>query len=343
MKEERQLIADTLTRLLRDKCEPSTVDAAEAGEWPGELWQALTDTGLTLAGISANAGGAGGEPGDSLLVLRQAAKFAAPVPLAEHYMSALLMQEAGATLASDRATLAEGNFKLTDGKLEGEASGVAFARWCRHILLVANAADGRKLCLAPRESLTIAEKNNLAGEPRDDIKAAGAEAIQIVDAPQQVAEFIHRLGAATRTAMMSGALESVLELSVQYVQERKQFGRPLAKFQAIQQQLAVLAGEVAAASMAAHALEGAFPALDEVEIALGKARVGEAVAQATDIAHQVHGAMGYTLEHPLNHRSRRLWAWRDEYGAEFAWQQTLGRVMLAGGADELWHRVTARN
>ena len=75
MNEQQLLIRNTLERLLGDLCTPEVVDAAEQGEWPRELWAALIETGLALAGIPEAAGGAGGEPEDSLLVIREAAKY----------------------------------------------------------------------------------------------------------------------------------------------------------------------------------------------------------------------------------------------------------------------------
>ena len=184
---------------------------------------------------------------------------------------------------------------------------------------------------------------SMAGEPRDSLSVdLVLTAEQVFDAPADAEERIQLMGAATRALMMAGALDSVLEMSVLYSMERSQFGRPISKFQAIQQQLATLAGEVAAATMAGHAVTAAFAELNELDIGIGKARIGEAVSQCTDIAHQVHGAMGYTLEHSLNHRTRRLWDWRNEYGSERSWQVRVGQAFLAGGADSLWDGVTNR-
>jgi acyl-CoA dehydrogenase len=131
-------------------------------------------------------------------------------------------------------------------------------------------------------------------------------------------------------------MSSILELTVQYALEREQFGRPIAQFQAIQQQLAVLAGEVSACQRAADTL---LDASGVFNIAISKSRLGDAVAPVCEIAHQVHGAMGYTREHPLNLRSRRLWVWRDEYGEEVYWQHRLGSDLCMSGADSLWDRI----
>ena len=339
MNEQQQLINDTLHRLLTDLCTPRIVDQAEAGEWPAALWDTLTETGLTAAGLPEAAGGSGGDIADSMLVIREAARFAAPLPLAEHFIAGMLLSGCGAQQSPAPHTVANGDFNLDDNlRLTGTADSVAFARWCQFLVVGAN----DKLCLVPLEETDRVNGESVAGEPRDRVTidlVLGSD--QVFDAPMDVANTIRLLGAATRSVMMAGALESVLEMSVQYSMDRNQFGRPISKFQAIQQQLAILAGEVAAAQMAGHAVIAAVPALDEIDIAIGKARIGEAVSACTDIAHQVHGAMGYTMEHTLNHRTRRLWCWREEFGNERVWQQIVGENFINRGADNLWDAVTS--
>ena len=344
MNEQQQLISETLHRLLEDHCPPGVVDAAEAGEWPAALWQALTDTGLTLAGIPEEHGGSGGDLADSLLVLQVAAKFGAPVPLAEHFMAGLLLSGAGQVATDRPMTVATGSFSLdSTGQLKGVADDVAFARWCDEVILTASAGSDRKICRVRMDQLNLETGCSVAGEPRDRITVdvrLGADSI--FDAPEDIEQTLKLMGAATRAVMMAGALDAILEMSVQYAMERAQFGRPISKFQAIQHQLAVMAGEVAASSMASHGAVAAFQSLDPVEIAIAKARVGEAVSAATDIAHGVHGAMGYTMEHSLNHRTRRLWCWREEYGSERYWQKLAGAAFLEAGADGLWNAITSR-
>ena len=343
MNEQQQLIIETLSRLLTDLCTPEVVDRSESGTFAENLWQVFTETGLTAAGIGVEAGGSGGDLEDSLLVIREAARFAAPVPLAEHFIAGLLLSEQGQSIESGPVTIASGKFIISDGlSLSGTADDVAFARWCTQVVLVAQGPDGLKLCRVPASDFDMVQKNSVAGEPRDAISVntkVAAESAFSVDS--QLPERIKLMGAALRALMMSGALESVLEMTVQYSTERSQFGRPISKFQAIQQQLAILAGEVAACQMASHSVVDSFSTLGELDIAIGKARIGEAVSICTDIAHQVHGAMGYTLEHSLNHRTRRLWSWREEYGNEREWQKLVGRHFAAQGADKLWGAMTA--
>jgi acyl-CoA dehydrogenase len=125
-----------------------------------------------------------------------------------------------------------------------------------------------------------------------------------------------------------------------------QFGRPIGKFQAVQQQLALAAAEVAAAGAAASAAastaerDGFTAASTAFAVAAAKARAGEAAGEVARIAHQVHGAIGFTREHDLRLLTARLWAWRDEDGNEAHWQAELGATVLAAGADALWPMVT---
>ena len=124
-----------------------------------------------------------------------------------------------------------------------------------------------------------------------------------------------------RVLAMSGAAEQVLSLAVRYAGERKQFGRPIDRFQAVQHLLAGLAAETSAMVIAGQA---ALAALEQGDtnnagfaISAAKASAGRSAGEIATAAHQVLGALGFTLEHQL-HRSAgpRLWAWRDEEGSE---------------------------
>ncbi|MBA2535474.1 MAG: acyl-CoA/acyl-ACP dehydrogenase [Rubrobacter sp.] len=141
---------------------------------------------------------------------------------------------------------------------------------------------------------------------------------------------------------MAGALDRVLELSVGHAGERRQFGRPIGRFQAVQQQLALLAGVVAAAGAAVDAAVAAAGLGDAAfEVAVAKVRTGEAAGKAAAIAHQVHGAIGFTERHPLHQSTRRLWAWRDEFGSEGEWAERLGGIVASCGPENLWPILTA--
>jgi hypothetical protein len=341
------IIVDTATRIFRDLCEPNTVNDAEQGEWPKALWDALEESGLTLTWVPDELGGAGATLGDGFAVLRAAGRFAAPVPLAETLMAGWLLSQAGIAVPGGPLTIApihaDGWIGLGgDGMLSGRARQVPFARNAGHIAVLTHRGDETMVALVAARGLPIRQSTSLAGEPRDDVAFDGAmpEAVRPATIDQ---DGLVCIGAAVRLQQMAGALEKILEQSVQYALDRSQFGRPIAKFQAVQHNLATLAGEVAAASAAADAAAEACarPEIAIGEIAIAKVRGGEAAGTGAAIAHQVHGAMGFTYEHSLHHATRRLWAWREEFGNEAVWAARLGRMVAERGADGLWLFITA--
>jgi len=139
-------------------------------------------------------------------------------------------------------------------------------------------------------------------------------------------------------------LASALAMTVTYVNERVQFGRPLSKFQAVQHQLALLAEEGAAVNCAAKAAALRADADEALfEVAASKLRANRSVDKAASIAHQAHGAIGFTQEHRLHFFTQRLWSWRSEFGNDRYWAQFLGRRVLAAGAENFWPDLTARS
>jgi acyl-CoA dehydrogenase len=183
---------------------------------------------------------------------------------------------------------------------------------------------------------------NLALEPRDTLVFDGAAVVAAGSVGDHIsADGVLVCGAMLRAAQMAGALESLLEQSVRYATERKQFGRPIGNFQAIQHNLAIVAGHVAAAGIAA---ENAFRAADRgtpvFEVAVAKVRTGEAAGIGAGLAHQAHGAIGFTYEHSLHFSTRRLWSWRAEFGSESRWAARLGQQVAARGAERLWMDLT---
>jgi acyl-CoA dehydrogenase len=101
--------------------------------------------------------------------------------------------------------------------------------------------------------------------------------------------------------------------------------------------LAVIAAQAAGV---AAAVDGATPLMRDdaawIGGALAKARASEAAATVNAAVHQVTAAMGFTREFPLHRFTRRLWAWRDEFGSEQAWHARIGDLVLRRGGAALW-------
>ena len=104
-----------------------------------------------------------------------------------------------------------------------------------------------------------------------------------------------------------------------------------------------MAGEVTAVTaLTDAAVQAVERGADDVVLAAAaaKVRAGAAVEVVARLAHQVHGAIGFTQEYRLHHLTRRCWSWRDEAGSELVWARVLGAGLLAGGPDDLWPALT---
>jgi len=150
-----------------------------------------------------------------------------------------------------------------------------------------------------------------------------------------------------RAAQMLGALQEILVFSVRYARERQQFGRSIGSFQAIQFMVADIAEEVALVSASVRAAANAFATKQANASALAaasKVNAGAAVDLVTANAHQIHGAIGFTQEHPLHHLTRRCWSWRDEADPEMVHARDLGRKLAAGARPgSFWANLTGTN
>jgi acyl-CoA dehydrogenase len=352
MNELRTILGDVVTRLFTDLVTKDLVEAAEKGAWPDALWRAVEENGLTWPLVSESKGGAGGSWGDAFVVARAAGRHTVPLPLAETIVASWLLSESGLEVPSGPLTIApvhrhEG-LRLARAvggwRLSGTAARVPWGRAAGHVVVVAE-ADGRAMvALAARDAGEITPDQNLAREPRDTLAFEAAPVVAVAPAGRGVpAHAVWLYGALVRSAQMAGGLDYLLRQASQYATERRQFGKPIGSFQVIQQNLAVLAGHTAAAGTAAA---NAFRAADHgdpaFEIAVAKVRVGEAAGIGASIAHQVHGAIGFTYEHALQFATRRLWSWRAEFGGEGDWAAELGRSVAERGADALWPHLTAR-
>lgn len=335
-------------RIVGDLCDGPAIRAAASGVWPEKAHSALVESGLLLALVPESRGGFGLPASEGAALLSLAGYHALPLPWADTMLALRLLALADipampgvTTLAPPRHTSVRGQRREGRWSIAGRASRVPWGRRADTVVLVADGEGGPLLVSLRPDDFRISESVNLAGEPRDEL------IIDAVLAPDRAGELtaaeasgIILAGAALRTIMIAGAANRVLDLSISYSGERTQFGRPIAAFQAVQQNLAMLAGQAAVcqacAGMAANAL---FDAGGALAIAMAKARAGEAGAEAAHLAHQIHGAIGYTQEYDLQLCSRRIWAWREEYGNEGQWYDSVGDAVLAG-EEGPWAMIT---
>lgn len=352
MSETSNLLTEAANRIFVDLCTRRCFEDAEAGVWPDSLWNALTDTGLVAAAVTEDRGGAGAAMADLYILARSVGYHAAPVPLIETWIAELMLAAAnlplidgalsfGPVLRQDSLRLER---KASGWELSGHIKRIPWARNAVALVVIAETPEGSRTIVV-RNLRDLTESKNYAHEPRDELRfdnlSISEEDVSALNSGFTRSELFFR-GALFRSQEMAGAMERVLELTVSYAKERIQFGRAIGKFQAVQQQIAALASQAAAGcAVAQSAAEANATKLSRFEIAASKARIGEGVSVVTGVAHQVHAAIGFTHEHPLHRNTRRLWAWRDEFGTEAEWAAWVGSVAAQIGGEKLWEFVVA--
>ena len=335
------LLIETIESLLADHCAPEQVGAAEGG-LDAKLWGTLSESGLLTVGVSEEAGGSGGTLHDAAAIAKAAGRFAAPVPLTEtSLIGGWVCEQTGIPLPEGPLSVVIAAGAGTGVGADGGfvASKVPWAPVAANLVLV---TEGGVTIIDPG-ALTLLPGTNYAGEPCADVAGAQADAGTLRPGPSPSA--VRARGALARSLLMAGALQQAVDLSVQYANEREQFGRPIGKFQVIQNYLAEIAGEAAAAEAAADNAVDVLAAGAGVQdigriVGAAKAVTGRAAGIVNRIAHQIHGAIGFTDEHRLQYTTRRLWSWRDEYGTDAQWATVLGTSLCRAGGADLWPTLT---
>ncbi len=346
MSEQRAMLAETVDRLFGELM----ADGMPSADFNvlSRLWVRIEELGLIDVFLPESAGGFGGCWSDACVVFYLLGLHALPLPVGETLIARKLLQEAALSVPIGIMTVAvceEARLHATEaGGLEfsGTIIGVPWGMLAQHLLIACHHNNQDQLLLLAREHCSSTNQHcNEADEPRNDMVFQDAPVIAA--ALPDCVDNLCLYGALLRSAQISGALETALKLTVEYVNQREQFGRPLSKFQALQHQLALLAEETAAVKCAAMAAGRTADKGDaRFEIAAAKVRANRAVAEATSIAHQTHGAIGFTREHHLHYWTQRLWSWRSEFGNDRYWSNRLGKLILAEGTENFWSKLTAR-
>lgn len=305
----QELIAP-FAKLIEASCAPAEVRAVEAGGAADAMWQAIAESGFLDALVAEEQGGAGLPMAAVGPLVRLLGAHAVPLPVAETMLARALLAQAGQEWPDGPITLAYG--------MAGQQALVAFGLTASHILW----DNGTHLVLEPAA----------AGVPTG--VHHGLDSLAACPHGGTVARpdgGLMPIAATLRAADIAGAANRVLALTVDYANQRVQFGKPIGKQQALQQNLAVMAEHCIAARIAA---EIAFAGGTEPELsaaATAKIVAGEAAAYVAATAHAVHGAIGISEEYDLQLLTRRLHASRLAAGGEGYWAQQLGRQHFASG------------
>ncbi len=316
-----ELFTAPFERLLADHCPPAMVRQIEGGGTPAALWCTVTESGFLDALVSEAQGGAGLALAEAFPLFVAEGRHALPLPLAHTMLVRAVLAHGGHTPPAGIIAIAAQARLRADGGIScpGTPGGLV-ADW------VAVDRPGGGWWLLPAAQARR-EGSGIHGSLRADLHWPALPASAVASAAHSA---WRDAGAALTAAQLAGALERVLTMTVDFANQREQFGRSIGKFQAIQHQLALLAEHVAASRIAAEiGCSGAGPWPVPLRAALAKARTSEAAALAAATAHAVHGAIGVTAEFDLQLYTRRLHEWRADFGAETHWNRVLGRALLA--------------
>lgn len=341
MSDLREMFADTSRRFFADYVTPDLLKAAEEDADITATWAQVSELGLPGVLLSEDAGGSGGDFLDAGAVIYETGFAAIPAPLAETILVSKLLSDLGWTGEYGPCAIAQESVLVEKGDPSATLHNVSWASQAKWIVAcVAQVGGSTEILVWDRADVEIESFTSLAAEPKENLRVELVAAKQRLALPNDNAgNLLRGLGALARCGQMAGALSKVLDLCVLYANDRVQFGKPIGKFQAVQQNLARLACEAAAAGRAADA---AFESFDLngydnlADVAAAKIRIGEAARIATEVAHAVHGAIGITYEHQLHFFTRRLWTWRAEFGSESWWSERLGEAAFQAGPDGLW-------
>ncbi len=337
----RAMIRETATRLMKDHMTNTLRREAEDGKFLGELWKLLEDNGFAAVeeeGLSYP---------DAVALLEVAGYWGVPLPWAQSLLATKILGDAGLTSPGGVVSLGlqcQAPVHMARSQEQMTVSGTWHCvPWARHadtILFTLPNGNDLWVLQTPRDAFHVEFHENLAGEPADSVQLQQASIKTFALSPYDL-RWIQAQAALMCVMTAVGAIERVLDMTVAYAKERTQFGRPLARFQAIQEKLAEMAGESAALrAIAARTLTAVEEqSWDEVikYAGVAKVRLPQAVWTVTTHAHQIHGAMGFTQEYPLHYYTRRLWSYRHDYGPERYWAQEMAQAM---GDQDVWDFVT---
>lgn len=302
------------------------------------LWRRLDELGLVRLTGPEESGGSGAGWFEAAELLTAAARNAVRIPLAEHDLLACWLLDANG-MPGDAAVR---TVCLLDD--DATARGVPWAAGSDRVVVVWHDGDEHRVADVERAALDIAAGVNLIGEPRDTV-TADVTALDGVPIGADLVAQLQMKAAVVRAIQVCAALDETALRSIEHAGSRVQFGRTVSRFQAVQHSIADLTAEAALARAATESALTAAVGSDwtapnlPFRIAVARSCVGHAASVVVRNAHQVHGAIGTTIEHRLHEFTRAALAWRSEFGSVRHWDEQVTDATLAAGAD-VWRLIT---
>lgn len=298
-------------RILCDLVTPSAIRAVERGENPASIWVGLQESGFLDALVPENKGGAGLTLAQIFPLVALVGAYAVPVPVGETMI-------ARALLAAEDLAIPDGPIAFATASARGQVVPCALAS--SHVLF----DNGAQVALLPAEACKF-RLTGVAASLAAHFDGSG-QTPQVLRRPENG---LRPLAAVLRAMLIAGAAGRLVELTAVFANERVQFGKPIGRQQALQQNLAVMAEDMVCARLAAQlgAQGGLEPAL--AQAATAKAVSSAAAVRIANVAHAIHGAIGISEEYDLQLLSRRLHEWRLADGSETYWNNALGAARLS--------------
>ncbi|KWT63763.1 hypothetical protein ADL21_01395 [Streptomyces albus subsp. albus] len=337
--DEQEMIRTTARKLLRDRSGTAGVRAVRDGPGEGysrELWQQMADLGWTGLAVPEQHGGLGAGFLESCLLAEELGAAQVPSPfLVSTACAGMTIGRFGTekqcaawlpTIAAGRPVTAAtasdvAATRRTDGwTLNGTATFVPFAAAAHAVLVAAHAGTGPAVFLldsAQTAAIDIAPLRVVGPVPRyrlrlEDVAVPSDAVLGRIGRGDEVIQALEAFGAAATCAEMVGGAQRVLDLTLAYATERRQFGRPVGSFQAVQHHCADMAVDVLSARLIAYEAIRRLadtrasgsgdhdPEAVDLPVSCAKAWVSEAYQRVCALGHQVHGAIGFTAEHDLH-------------------------------------------
>ena len=314
------MILEALERVLDDQGNSAAIRQFEADGDAGALWTTIEQGGFLDVMLPEDLGGAALALPELVPILECLGRHGVILPIAQSIVARALIG-GQAPVPAGMITIANRMQRIANGDLVcvrtpfGSAADYVLTHDGTAMLLMPCATAQRTCVGDPRNSTATLSWRNVAPV----LRLAGSE------------QTLNAFAAAMTAALLSGAMQRTFDMALDYCNTRVQFGKSIGKFQALQQQLSVMAEHVLAGAIAAEcAFRCEGPTPDPLASAIAKSRTSEAASLIAATAHAVHGAIGMTDEYDLGLLTRRLHDWRMSYGAEDHWNQIIGQQILKG-------------
>ena len=370
LNETQELIRSSAAEYLSDRSPSDFVRAMATDErgYTDDFWREIGELGWLGLIVSEEHGGSGMDMSDVAVLLGEWGAALAPGPLVESaVVSASAISEFGSEeqKADWLPSIATGEMVAVpslvgmDGSTDPNAMGVRASEtsngWVisgtSRFVPYGNSADlvlmpvetegGMTVFAVPVKSaegtVNINRVKMASGAPACDIEmnevvVPAASVLGEAGNGADVVDHVMLYGAAARATQMVGAGSAVTDRTIEYVKDRRQFGRPIGAFQVIQHYMADMATKVKSAKHLADRAAWALSA--DVDGAMASRIVSQAKWSANTLmhdivwkAHQSHGAIGFTWEHDLHLYTRRVLSWRADFGDSDSHIENLGRTL----------------